>query len=526
MSSPRNAVDESSEGDPTEGDPTLEGGDGSQPSIRQYTARVLAPWSPIVVSNRAPVEPGPRGTMRKGAGGVVTALLTVAEATGAAWVACARTRAERDRASGDRPVEVAGLGASFQIHYATPEPDAYRWYYSVISNPLLWFLQHYLWDLTYEPLIDDRYWRAWRDGYVLVNRLMAERVAAVARDLPRPPLVLTQDYQLYLAPSIIRGLVPNATLQQFIHIPWPTPNYWKVIPHEMRHAILEGLLANDLVGFQSSLDVRNFLLSCEELLGLRVDHRERAVLYGGRAVWARPYPISIDIDNLQRLAESSGVAEEFGELQRSRVPRLIVRVDRTDPSKNIVRGFLAYERLLRAHPELHGTVQFFAFLQPSRQDVAAYRDYLDAIRRTAQRVNTAFGRRGWTPIRLELAENMSRAVALYRDFDVLLVNPIYDGMNLVAKEAMMVNERNGALVLSENAGAYEELGEYAYAVNPFDVDATADALHTALTAPEKARAEQGEAIRRVIRNHDIGRWLSLQLRDLRDLAPPTSQRAR
>ncbi|HXM57624.1 MAG TPA: trehalose-6-phosphate synthase [Candidatus Dormibacteraeota bacterium] len=480
---------------------------------------MLAPWQPIVASNRAPFEPGPRGTMRRGSGGLVSALLTVAEATSAAWVACARTPAERDRAATGTVAVVPGGEGSIHVHYANPNPDAYRRYYSVIANPLLWFLHHYLWGLVDEPVIDDGIWAAWDRGYVTVNRLMAEKVVEVASRASRPPLVMTQDYQLYLAPRDIRRMLPQATLQQFIHIPWPTPHYWRVLPHRMRDAILEGLLANDVVGFQSTLDVRNFLMSCEELLNLRVDHRERAVLYGGRVVWVRPYPISIDVAAMERLAASAGVEQEIRELRINRPQRLIVRVDRTDPAKNVVRGFLAYELLLRRHPELHRTVQFFAFLQPSRQDITVYRDYLGAITRTAARINARFGQRGWTPVRLELAENLRRAVAAYRDFDVLLVNPIYDGMNLVAKEAMVVNERNGALVLSENAGAHEELGEWAISINPFDVGATADALYAALHLPESTRRSNGESIRRWVRTNDIGRWLSLQIRDLRDLVP-------
>jgi trehalose 6-phosphate synthase len=288
----------------------------------------------------------------------------------------------------------------------------------------------------------------------------------------------------------------------------------------MREAIFEGLLGNDVIGFQSRLDVRNFLMTCEELLGLRVDHRERAVLHAGRVVWARPYPISIDVSALEELAHSAAVQKEITELRANRPEKLIVRVDRTDPSKNIVRGFLAYELMLRRHPELHRRVQFFAFLQPSRQDIDAYREYLAAIMRTAARVNARFGQRTWSPIRLELADNLRRAVSLYRDFDVLLVNPIYDGMNLVSKEGMVVNERDGVLVLSENAGAHEELGEWCLTVNPFDVAATADALHQALTAPARLRQSWIEAIQQQVRANDIGRWISLQIRDLRDLLPP------
>jgi trehalose 6-phosphate synthase len=491
-------------------------------SLRRYTADVLEPWSPILVSNRAPYEPGPGGRLRKGAGGVVTALLTVAEATGAPWVACARTTVERELAAAGRPVDLPGSYQPLRLHYVTTDPDSFRKFYSVIANPLIWFVQHYLWDLTREPIIDQRYWDAWQDGYVRVNHAVATKVAEVARDLPRRPLVLTQDYQLYLAPRRIRELLPGAALQQFIHIPWPTPNYWKVLPQQMRDAILSGLLANDVVGFQTHSDVRNFLLSCEELLGYRVDHRERAVIHQGRVVWARAYPISVDVPALERLAEAPAVRQEVEAIRHWRPERLIVRVDRTDPAKNIVRGFLAYERMLRAHTEWRRRVQFWAFLQPSRQDITVYRDYVAAVKATAERINRELGQPGWEPIRLEFGENLRRAVAAYCEFDVLLVNPIYDGMNLVAKEGMLLNRRDGVLVLSENAGAHEELGEWAFTINPFDVDATAEALHLALGSQPVARAVLARALSNQVRTHDIGRWLSLQVRDLRDLVhePP------
>ncbi len=486
-------------------------------SLRHYTARVLEPWSPIVVSNRAPYEPGPGGRLRRGAGGLVTALVTVAEATGAPWVAAARTAAERELAKrgGEDGVDVPAHG--LHVHYVTPEADRYRRYYSVIANPLLWFVQHYLWDLSREPIIDQRYWDAWEHGYVHVNNLFGEAVARVARRQPRRPLILTQDYQLYLAPARVRELVPEATLQQFIHIPWPTPQYWKVLPQAMRDAIMQGLLANDLVGFQTHGDVRRFLISCEELIGLRVDHRERAVLHEGRVTWARAYPISIDVPDMEALALSPGVTSEVQEIRRWRPERLIVRVDRTDPAKNIVRGFLAYERLLRQHRHLAGTVQFYAYLQPSRQDISSYRDYLISVRATADRINRELGSKGWKPIRLEFGENLRRAVAAYLEFDVLLVNSIHDGMNLVAKEGALLNARNGMIVLSENAGAHEELANCSITINPFDVDATADALYLALTSSERVRSRFAALARQVVRSNDIGRWLSLQVRDLRDL---------
>jgi trehalose 6-phosphate synthase len=384
---------------------------------------------------------------------------------------------------------------------------------------MLWFVQHYLWDLGYEPMVDDRLYNAW-NGYVEVNRQVAEVACRVARASSGPPLILTQDYQLYLVPRHLREQLPGATLQHFIHIPWPAPQYWKILPESIRDAIVDGLLANDIVGFQTERDVSNFLFTCEANMGLRVDHRERAVLYQGRVIWVRSYPISIDVAGNERLAESIAVRREEERLAKWRPQRLIVRVDRTDPSKNILRGFLSYARMLREHRELHGQVVFWAFLQPSRQDIGRYQDYMRAIRETVTQINTELGERNWVPIRLEFGENVPRALAAYRNFDVLLVNPIYDGMNLVAKEGMLLNRKDGALVLSENAGAHEELGPFAITVNPFDVTVTADALYEALHLPRSVRRKRLEGAREVIRTNDINNWVARQFEDVRDLVRP------
>jgi trehalose 6-phosphate synthase len=306
-------------------------------------------------------------------------------------------------------------------------------------------------------------------------------------------------------------------IQHFVHIPWPTPQYWTILPKHMRDAIVHGLLGADIIGFQTSRDVRNFLATCEDNLGLAVDLRERTVFFDGRAVWVRNYPISIATSDLMRMADSDEVRAEEERIQQWRPKHLILRVDRTDLSKNIVRGFLAYERLLQAHRELHGDVIFWAFLQPSRQDIDDYRAYLGSVLSVAARINRAYSRGGWTPIRVEVEENMHKAVAAYRNFDVLLVNPIYDGMNLVAKEGPVCNRRSGVLVLSENAGSHEELGEHALTVNPFDIDQTAEALYRGLMMDIRERRARATRIREVVRSHDISRWIAEQLQDLRDL---------
>jgi len=481
-------------------------------------ARTLPGRSTILASNRGPHDPREDGSFRRGAGGVVTALLTLAEATGADWVACARTELERKHASAHPDgLKVQLARGTGRLHYATPTREEYEMYYSTVANPVLWFIQHYLWDLGNEPVIDERIHQAWTDGYVRVNTQMAAKVIEVAHSATQPVIVMVHDYQLYLVPRIVRTAVPSALIQHFVHVPWPTPQYWKVLPRHMRDPILDGLLGCDIVGFQSSLDVRNFLLTCEENLGLQVDEREKAVVTSGRVVYARHYPISVDVDAMSRLAQSRGVHRQEEDIARWRPPQLIVRIDRTDPSKNIVRGFIAYEKLLRYHPELRGWVQFWAFLQPSRQDVSAYVRYLRQIRQTASRINSELGTAEWEPIRLEIAESERKAVAALKNFDVLLVNPVYDGLNLVAKEGALVNQKNGVVVLSENAGAHEELRGSVLSINPFDVEATASQLYSALTMPLEERRAMNERAREVVRTNDIARWISNQVQDLRDL---------
>ncbi|HUY96724.1 MAG TPA: trehalose-6-phosphate synthase [Verrucomicrobiae bacterium] len=490
-----------------------------------YLRQVLGGRRPIVVANRPPVDcqrsADGRERITQGGGGLVTAMAALARATDAVWVAAERGEADRrlsQRGTAGAPAEVVTEdGDHFKVAYVATDPAAYALYYNEISNPLLWFIQHYLWDLGRQPILDARTERAWRDGYVAVNEAFADRVVKEAERVGGPVLVLTQDYHLYCLPQLVRSRLPEARLQHFIHVPWPTPQYWKVLPRHMRDAIVTGLLGNDIVGLQTSLDVRNFLLTCEENLGLAVDHRERTVFVEGRSVWVRSYPISIDVPQLEQLTQHEEVRRQEQLIASWRPEHLILRVDRTDLSKNIVRGFLAYERLLETHPELRGRVVFWAFLQRSRQNVDAYRSYLGAVVGTAAQVNRRFQSGGWMPIRLEVEENIYKAVAAYKSFDALLVNPIYDGMNLVAKEGVVCNTRGGVLVLSENAGCHEELGRFALTVNPFDIDQTAEALRFALMLPQGERQHRLQELSRTVRHADVTRWITQQLQDLRDL---------
>jgi len=472
----------------------------------------------IVVSNRGPVtysrEHGER-VAHRGGGGLVTALRGLVAHHDVTWIASAMSgedRALAAEAGGEATDETLDSG-SLRLRLVAHDEAAYDWFYNVVSNPMLWFLQHYLWELAYTPSVDVALKNAWEEGYARVNAGFADAVAAELEQQPDSP-VFFHDYHLYLAPRLVRERVPDALLAHFVHIPWPQPDYWHVLPKAMRREIHDGLLANDVIGFHSRRWRVNFLRSASDLVGAECNFVESHAEYRGRQSLVAVHPISVDVAEFEEVAQSNEVLAAERALVERRPERLILRVDRTDPSKNIVRGFRAYELFLDAHPEWHTRVVMLALLDPSRQDIPEYSEYLGAIQREARRVNDRFQQNGWAPIELAIEDDFLGAVAAYKQFDVLFVNPIFDGLNLVSKEAPLVNERNGVLVLSENAGSYEELGEWALRVNPFDVAGQADVLHRALTMTEDERRQRLEAIRAYVREHDVAAWIEGQLTDL------------
>jgi len=322
------------------------------------------------------------------------------------------------------------------------------------------------------------------------------------------------DYHLYLTSSTVRRCAPGVFLQQFVHIPWAQSDYWRILPREMREAVFDGLLANDIVAFHTSHYVDNFLRCCADLLDLEVDARRRAVILRDREVWVRAYPVSIDPEMLEAPAEDLRVLSEERELLSRRRDHLLVRVDRLDLSKNIIRGFLAFDRFLDLHPEFKERITFLALLQPSREDVEEYVEYRRRVLRTVEQVNTKQGTTDWMPIDLRIQDNFPATLAAYRNYDALMVNAIFDGMNLVAKEGAIVNRRHGVLILSENTGAFEELSAFCIPVNPFDIEEQAQAIHRALTMPTGDRKALAEQIRAVVACNSIDKWIAAQFADI------------
>lgn len=479
----------------------------------------------IIASNRGPVTFTRRGhgafDARKGSGGVVTAVSAVARERQPIWIAAAMTDGDRLRAAaaqeaGEQLIEF-GDPPEFRLRFVVPSPEAYHQYYNVISNPLLWFLQHYLWDTPRSPDITREIWDAWRNGYVEVNRQFADEIAAAADAVDGEPFIMLQDYHLYLCAGMVRERRPNANLQQFVHIPWPDPDYWRLLPLEMRRAICEGMLGNNIVGFQTPQHGRSFMYTCQAYVpGAEVDYATGTVHWCGRRVEVRSYPISIDASEVRRLAYSKEARSHDRYLPNHWNEFTVLRVDRAEPSKNIVRGFLAFDRFLEAHKEFQGRVNFVAITVPSRMDVIEYQDYLDDVSAVVGRINAKYANveTGWQPIHLIMGENYPRALAAMKWYDVLLVNSIIDGMNLVAKEGALLNERNGVLILSEGAGAVSQLGEHAIIIGPTDVEGTAEAIYHALTMPLEERRRRAEGLRRSVESDDVATWFENQVNDL------------
>ncbi|HUJ55263.1 MAG TPA: trehalose-6-phosphate synthase [Gaiellaceae bacterium] len=472
----------------------------------------------LVVFNRAPVtytREGGKRVARRGGGGVVSGLGGLLAHHDVTWVASAMSEEDRAVAAerGESFAETTADGAEYRLRLVTHDRDAFHRFYNVVANPTLWFLQHYLWGLGAGLDFGPELHEAWDAGYVPVNEGFA---AAALEELEREPgaAVLFHDYHLYLAPRLVRAARPDVVTSHFVHIPWPEPDYWHALPEELRVAVHEGLLANDVVGFHTERWRRAFLASCAAVVGAAVDEPAGTVAYAGRTTRVTAHAIGVDVEEFERLSGDAAVREREAALLERRPERLVLRVDRTDPSKNVVRGFHAFSLLLERHPELHGRVGMLALLAPSRQDIPEYADYLAALEAAARDVNERFGRHDWTPVELHVADDFPRSVAGYKQFDVLLVNPVFDGLNLVAKEGCLVNECDGVLVLSENAGVHEEVGEWALTVNPLDVVGQADALHDALTMAPEERRRRAARIREHVRRHDIREWIEAQLDDL------------
>ncbi|MFD7885589.1 trehalose-6-phosphate synthase [Streptomyces bauhiniae] len=462
----------------------------------------------LVASNRGPVSytVGPDGELssRRGGGGLVSGLSAIGPDTDAVWVCAALGDGDREavrRADGGLlPAEDTG---GQRVRMLDIDAGVYADAYNGIANSALWFVHHMMYQTPLEPVFDAEFRRQW-DAYRAYNQAFAE---ALAEEAAPGAAVLIQDYHLALAPRMLRKLRPDLRIGHFSHTPWAPPDYFRLLPDDIAAELLTGILGADRAAFLTRRWADAFTDCCHAVLGPGIPSGTEIGVHGlgADAEFLRERAHRADVD--ERMAV---LREQIGEGRRS-----IVRVDRTELSKNIVRGLLAYRRLLEDHPEWRERVVHVAFAYPSRQDLALYRSYMDEVRRVAEEINSEYGTEGWTPVLLHLDDDFARSLAAYRLADVALVNPIRDGMNLVAKEVPVVSDEGVALVLSREAGAYEELSEHAITVNPYDIVGTAEALHEALTLPDAARAERSKHLADAATALPPTKWFLDQLNALR-----------
>ena len=496
-------------------------GDRSEERFTDLTElcdRVLSQRRLILVSNRGPVEhhmADGHTEPKRGSGSVVTSFNPMSQAIDFTWVSSAMSEGDRTISAGGAAVPSPLPGHNIKLRYVTTPRRAYHKYYNVICNPLLWFLQHYMWNPPHNPTVDASVHDAWQTGYVSVNEAFAKAVVAEARSHDLPPVVLGHDYHLYLLPELVRRDLPEAIIQHYIHVPWPTPLYWNLIPRHIVRRICESLCSADIVGFQTWQDRNCFLDTVYEFVPeSRVDRASGVIELDGQCCYTRVYPGSINVAEVQHIADAPRTMEYEARLKRESGEATIVRIDRAEPNKNIVRGFRAYDQLLVTHPELKGRVKFLAFLVPSRTHLRQYQRYMDEVQQSIQQVNKNHGRCGWQPIVPYMENNYAQAIAGMKLYDTLLVNTLVEGMNLVAKEGPVVNNRDGVLVLSQSSGAYSQLADGALAVAPTDIEGTSEALYRAITMSAAERKQRASTLYRSICQNDNEDWLTRQMEDI------------
>ncbi|HVM19327.1 MAG TPA: trehalose-6-phosphate synthase [Egibacteraceae bacterium] len=464
----------------------------------------------VVASNRGPVSwrRGDDGTLvaSRGFGGLVTALGGALQHEPGTWVSVALSEDDRAVAAAhDGSFDVEAEGSTYQLRLVDVG-ERYPAYYNEVANRLLWFTVHQLWGEPYEP--SGVGWaQAW-DDYLSVNRTVAEHVVAAGGGE-----VYLQDYHLTTAAPHVRRERPDVPILQYLHTPWCHPEYLRHLPDEVARAVVEGLLAADVVAFSSPAWCEAFRRCAAAAVGAGIDGED--VVADGRRVRVASFVLGVDAEDLAASASSQAARAAARDLEQECGDRaMILRVDRTDLSKNILRGLLAYELLLDRHPEHRGRVWHYAHLNPSRQSVPEYGAYLDRCRSAGDRIRERFGEDCLT---MFVGDDYPRAVAAQQRSDVLVANPVMDGTNLVAKEGPTLNERDGVLVLSPTAGAADVMADGALMVNPYDVEAQAAALHQALTMDAGERAERAVALRKAALVGAPSEWFAEQRRVLREV---------
>ncbi|MGH8892203.1 MAG: alpha,alpha-trehalose-phosphate synthase (UDP-forming) [Actinomycetes bacterium] len=466
----------------------------------------------LVASNRGPLsftESSDRTLqVSRGGGGLVSGLSGLGD-TEVVWVCAALSdgdRAAARRAPGGRLDKDGHDTGGTVVRMLDIDPTTFNRAYNAIANSTLWFVHHLLYATPTSPAFDAGFRREWA-SYEAYNQAFADALAAEAAGGAK---VLVQDYHLTLVPRLLRDLRPDLRIGHFSHTPWAPVDYFRVLPGQVARETLVGMLGADHTGFHSQRWASAFASCCAQVLGADADGSR--VTYEGRTTVLGVHPLGVDAEALRERAGEDDVESRLIALRGKLGPRkAIVRVDRTELSKNIARGLLAYRELLRRYPQWRGKVTHLASAYPSRHDLPEYREYTAHVQRLAGEIEDEFGTEDWRPIVLDVTDDYARSLALYRVGDVLLVNPVRDGMNLVAKEVPVLSENGCVVVLSTEAGVADEFGDDALLVNPFDISGTADALHEALSMPDEERRARTGRLAEAATRLPPTKWLAEQV---------------
>jgi trehalose 6-phosphate synthase len=448
----------------------------------------------LVAANRGPVSisagAAGREEVRRGGGGLVSGMVSALSEVGGLWVCAAlndRERAAARRAPDGHLAEAGYDTGGLDVRMLPLDPSTFARAYNGIANSTIWFIQHLLYDSANTPVFDAGWRRLWA-AYERYNRTFADALAAEAAPGAK---VMVQDYHLNLVPRQLREQRDDLHIAHFTHTPWAPPEQFGMLPTAVAREILTGLLGADHVGFHSRRWSEAFLRCCDRFLDADVDLAAGTVRWQGRTVRTGVHPLGTAADEIRAKAHDEDAEAGLAHLREVIGDRKVIsRVDRTELSKNIVRGLLAYRELLRLRPEWHGRIVHVAYAYPSRTDIPEYREYTAAVQRAGREIEQEFGTDDWDPVLLEVANDYPGSLAALRLADVLLVNPVRDGMNLVAEEGVVLSEHDCAVVLSREAGIADQYGQDALLVNPYDVTETAEALHAALSMPAAERQER------------------------------------
>lgn len=452
----------------------------------------------IVVANRLPVSRRD-GRWVPSSGGLVTALRPVVEESGGHWVGW-------DGGNPDVPSNVEGLAA--ELHPVTLTEQEVDDYYEGFANRTIWPLFH---DLVVQPTLDRRWWHAYQE----VNQRMARTVGEIPADSGEPPTIWIHDYHLMTMPAMVRALRPECPIGFFLHIPFPPPELVSRLP--WRRELLLGLLGADVVSFHTTRFRDNFIRSVQRVMPDVQSIGDSLVLPDGRRVRCVAHPISIDAQEFSDLATHPQTVAELDELREQFAGRQVfLGVDRLDYTKGIRHRLQAIAHLLERNPELRTKFAFVQVAVPSRGDVEEYKALRDEVEGTVGRINGQYTEPGHdVPVHyLYRSISRHRLAAYYRLADVCCVTPLKDGMNLVAKEFVTCQGAGGeagVLLLSDFAGAIEEMAADAVGCNPFDVEGMSELMEQCLELDEADRRARIERLAARVHDHDVFRWVASEL---------------